>query len=119
MALETLRDLQTIGETAIYQVAESGTTNRPDAVDCHIHVYHNENKIQFQIQQGPIKENGVNGCQVDDIIGIARQIIHGLNQNFPCRENSCAITKLDEALHWLKARTADREKRGVEGHNKE
>ena len=34
---------------------------------------------------------------------------------FRCRENALAITKLEEALHWLAHRTADRERRGVEG----
>ena len=34
---------------------------------------------------------------------------------FRCRENALAITHLEEALHWLEARTAKREARGVEG----
>lgn len=32
-----------------------------------------------------------------------------------CRENSMAITKLEEALLWLRKRTMGREQRGVEG----
>lgn len=35
----------------------------------------------------------------------------------PCRENSIAVTKLDEALMWLKKRKEDRTARGVEGTN--
>ena len=88
-------------------------------VSQYVEVDHDANSIKFTIQKGPIKENGQNGCQVDYMIVIAQAIIKGLNQKFPCRENSCAITKLDEALLWLSKRTADREKRGVEGHNKE
>jgi len=34
---------------------------------------------------------------------------------FRCRENSLAITKLEEALMWLNKRTGDRMVRGVEG----
>ena len=34
---------------------------------------------------------------------------------FACRENALAITKLQEALHWLEHRTKSREARGVEG----
>jgi hypothetical protein len=34
---------------------------------------------------------------------------------YATRETSLAITKLEEALHWLAARTADRVRRGVEG----
>ena len=98
MALETLKD-----------------TALPNWVE----VDHDANSIKFTIQNGPIKENGRNGCQIDQMIFVAQMIIKGLNQNFPCRENSCAITKLDEALHWLDARTRDRTKRDVEGYNKE
>lgn len=73
--------------------------------------------ISFAIQNGPIRENGLNGCQVDDMIIVATSIIRKLNGEFPCRENSLAITKLEEAIHWLNARTKDRESRGVEGKN--
>jgi len=52
---------------------------------------------------------------VDIVIEAAKVMLEGLNKEFPCRENSCAITKLDEALHWLTARKVNREKRGVEG----
>ena len=71
--------------------------------------------VSFRIQDGPIKENGVNGCQVDTLIETARKMITELNIKFPCRENSIAITKLDEALHWLEHRKKDREARAVEG----
>ncbi len=36
---------------------------------------------------------------------------------FKCRENALAITKLEEAMHWLAHRARDRERRGVEGKN--
>ncbi len=75
------------------------------------------NSITFTIQNGPIKENGLNGCQVDDMIIVATSIIRKLNGEFPCRENSLAITKLEEATMWLEKRTTDRESRGVEGKN--
>ena len=38
-----------------------------------------------------------------------------LQSAFPCKENACCITHLQEALMWLEKRTRDREKRGVEG----
>jgi hypothetical protein len=46
-------------------------------------------------------------------------MFEGLNKNFPCRENSIAITRLEEALMWLDKRTANRDARGVEGFNKQ
>ena len=81
-------------------------------------VHGEESSVQFTIQSGPIKEFGVNGCQIDDVIAWAKEKIEGFNAAFPCKENSVAITKLDEALLWLGKRKADREKRNVEGTNK-
>lgn len=80
-----------------------------------IYVRHDKNSLSFTIQDGPVKEKGLNGCQIDTIIEAAKIMLEGLNDKFPCRENSLAITKLDEALQWLEYRKRDREKRGVEG----
>jgi len=74
-------------------------------------------ELKAKIQLGPIKQAGVNGCQIDDVITFAREFITGLNKNFPCRENSIVITKLEEAEMWLEQRKKDREERGVEGMN--
>lgn len=114
MALETLKGINKIGE---FKVASA--TETYDLAETFIFVDHDRNSIHFVIQNGPVKENGVNGCQVDTIIAAAKIMIEGLNKNFPCRENPLAITKLDEALLWLGKRKADREARGVEGFNKE
>ncbi|KKL81517.1 hypothetical protein LCGC14_1993940 [marine sediment metagenome] len=114
MALETMRAVHAIGDATVRHTfgKTCSSVENPD-----IDVNHDENTIKFTIQNGPIKEHGRNGCQVDALIHVARRIITGLNQKFPCRENSCAITKLDEAMMWLRERTADRETRGVEGTN--
>lgn len=82
-----------------------------------VYVRHDVNSLSFTLQNGPIKEVGVNGCQVDTVIEAARVIIARLNDKYPCRENALAITKLDEALMWLRERTRNREERGVEGTN--
>lgn len=78
-------------------------------------VHGEPSSVKFTIQSGPIKEVGVNGCQIDDVIQWVKQTIEGFNQQFPCRENSMVITKLDEALLWSAKRKTDREKRSVEG----
>lgn len=75
--------------------------------------------VTFVGQRGPVKEVGVNGCQIDDMITFALGTIRTFNKKFPCRENSLAITKLEEALHWLDARKRDRVSRHVEGRDKE
>lgn len=38
-----------------------------------------------------------------------------LQAKFPCKENACCITHLEEGLMWLEKRTRDRVKREVEG----
>lgn len=122
MALETLQGFTQIGGFGVTR-SKPADMSWEDFDELRkkypIHVSDHMNAISFRIQAGPIKENGVNGCQVDTMIETARLIIKGLNDKFPCRENSMAITKLDEALMWLSERTRDRQNRGVEGFNKE
>lgn len=77
------------------------------------------NKVIFWIQDGPIKEHRVNGLQATDILKFTQHLFESLNAAFPCRENALTITKIEEALHWQTARTADRDKRGVEGKSLE
>lgn len=79
---------------------------------------HGPKQVTFTLQDGPIKEVGVNGIQIDGVIEWAKGVIEGFNAKFPCRENSMTITKLDEALLWSVKRKMDREKRGVEGKDK-
>jgi len=73
--------------------------------------------VHFRIQDGPIKEKGVNGCQVDDIIKFAQLLVEEFNREFPCPENDSCIGYLAAALERLEDRRKDREKRGVEGRN--
>ena len=74
--------------------------------------------IDIKFQLGPIKEVGVNGCQIEDVIDILVARLEGFqNGPYKCRENALSITKLQEAKHWLNHRTADRVKRDVEGKN--
>ena len=71
---------------------------------------------QVQFQKGPIKECGVNGVMNEDLIAMVIDRIQSFQESeYKCRENAVAITKLEEALMWLRKRTQDREDRGVEG----
>ena len=66
----------------------------------------------------------LDGSKTDGVTNeeVMRVLIHRLtflnekwqNGKFRCRENSIAITKLEEALMWLEKRTADRVERKVE-----
>lgn len=80
-----------------------------------IYVRNDVNSLSFTIQNGPIKEVGVNGCQVDTIIEAAKLIIEGLNKQFSCSENEVAILRLNQALFQLHKRKLEREQREVEG----
>jgi hypothetical protein len=67
-------------------------------------------------QKGPIKECGVNGVANEDLIAMVIDRLQSFQESaFNCRENAIAITKLEEALLWLRKRTMDREARNVEG----
>ena len=57
-----------------------------------------------------------NGTTNEEVIACLIDRITWLNSGpWSCKENACAITKLEEALMWLNARTAKRQARGVEG----
>lgn len=71
--------------------------------------------IQIKFQSGPIKEHGVNGVQVEDLIQLGIDRLRFLNTKMACRENSISLTHLETALLWLLKRTTERQKQGVEG----
>jgi hypothetical protein len=76
--------------------------------------------IKVDWQNGPLGRDAdrlePNGAFVETVIAIAVDRIQFYQESgFACRENALAITKLEEALHWLNHRTARREQAGVEG----
>ena len=85
------------------------------------HVYGTGLKIDWQ--DGPLgrgdDRKAPNGAFVETVISAAIKRLEFYNEGkFRCRENSLAITHLQEALHWLEARTREREERQVEGEHK-
>lgn len=76
----------------------------------------NPKLVMIHFQEGPIKECGINGCCNEDLIAMCIcRLEYFQNSEYKCRENAVAITKLEEALMWLRKRTNAREIRGVEG----
>mgnify|MGYP001575771354 CR=1 FL=1 len=76
------------------------------------------NALQFQtVVFYELREDGSfdNGTTIEEMLCVSIERLQDLNGRFPCRENSIAITKLQEAWMWLTERTADRVRRGVEG----
>lgn len=74
-------------------------------------------RIQIiEFQNGPINEKGVNGLTQEVLLEIVIDRLRSFQAgSFACRENAIALTKLEEAQHWLLARTRARMVRGVEG----
>lgn len=70
-------------------------------------------------QNGPIAENGVNGVTQEVLLAIIIDRLQSFQKGpYACRENALALTKLEEAKHWLFSRTLERMQRGVEGTHK-
>jgi len=119
MALETLKG---IGVIACFPVLELSSTLSPEDYALvsdgeHIVINHEKNSISFQIQKGPIRENGINGCQIDAMLAATLNIIEGLNHHHPHIKNDEAVEHITKALDALYARKKDRLERGVEGTN--
>ena len=84
-------------------------TSKPNEDEAHL-------PTCVKFQKGPVKEHGINGCHNEDLIAIVLDRLECFqNTEYKCRENALAITKLEEAMMWLRKRTQDRENRGVEG----
>lgn len=67
-------------------------------------------------QNGPINEVGVNGITHEVLLAIVADRLRSFQAGpFACRENALALTKIEEAQHWLQQRTLARMRRGVEG----
>lgn len=131
MALETLNGIKCLGQYSIV-VMDDLREQFPDKFNASggmdyawfekeirpkhfVYIRHDMNSISFTLQRGPVKENGVNGCQVDTLIEASLAIIEGLNKQIPHPENHIVMAHLQTALDHLHKRTKDREHRGVEG----
>lgn len=76
--------------------------------------------VMVVFQEGPIKENGINGAQNEDLLAIVIDRLEGFQGgNFPCKENEAALDMVRGALSMLEKRTNDRISRGVEGKSEQ
>lgn len=72
--------------------------------------------VIIDFQNGPVKEAGVNGISNEALLAIVADRLLGFQAGaYACRENAIALTKIQEAMHWLHHRTNERLQRGVEG----
>lgn len=94
---------------AIYGIDPS--TN-PSADDC----CRDETRATVLFQNGPINEVGVNGLTHEALLAIVADRLRSFQAGpYSCKANACALTKIEEAQHWLQSRTLERMRRGVEG----
>jgi hypothetical protein len=74
------------------------------------------NGVEIIFQNGPINEVGVNGVTQEALLEIVADRLRSFQAGpYSCRENALALTKIEEAQHWLQQRTLARMRRGVEG----
>lgn len=72
--------------------------------------------IEVRFQNGPVQEVGANGITHEALLAIVVDRLRGFQSGqYACRENAIALTKIEEAMHWLHSRTRSRVARGVEG----
>lgn len=75
-----------------------------------------EKSVVIRFQNGPINEAGINGLTQEVLLAIVADRLRSFQSGqFACRENALALTKIEEAQHWLHSRTLSRMQRGVEG----
>ena len=92
------------GASHVYQISDNNPS--PDA----------EPMCVLRFQKGALKEVGFNGISDEALLAVLIDRLRGFQSGpYSCRENALALTKMEEALHWLNARTRDRVARGVEG----
>lgn len=73
----------------------------------------------IKFQNGPIAEHGVNGLTEGILIAIVIDRLRSFQSGkYACRENALALTKLEEAQHWMQHRTRARMRRNTEGTSK-
>lgn len=95
------------GFNAMNNPSRFGETSAPLAIG---------NIILFQ--NGPIGDVGANGVTQEVLLEIVADRLRSFQKGpFTCKENACALTHIEEAMHWLQQRTIERMRRGVEGTN--
>lgn len=80
-----------------------------------------EHAVDIHFQNGPINAdgNGVNGLTHEVLLAIVADRLRSFQKGpYSCKANACALTHIEEALHWLQQRTLERMRRGVEGTHK-
>lgn len=102
----------TLQVTAVDEPGHGGA-NHHYAIDC---ASNEEAATDIKFQNGPIAETGVNGITHEVLLAIVADRLRSFQKGpYSCKANACALTHIEEAMHWLQQRTIERRRRGVEG----
>ena len=105
-----------LGNTAVPKLAKiiryDTASNDPGSdADVENFVY---TRIKFQ--EGPIKENGINGLSLEALIAVLIDRLEGFQTGtYKCHDNQMALDHLQGARLWTHKRALDRVARQVEG----
>jgi hypothetical protein len=103
------------GANHAYEISGFDLAGNPSAYDPE-YGQRTGQQLEIFFQNGPINEHGVNGVTQEVLLAIVIDRLRSFQAGqFACRENAIALTKLEEAQHWLQSRTRSRMARGVEG----
>ncbi len=98
-----------------YEITGFDTTTNP-SVENPEGYKHSYSRLVLLFQNGAIAEAGVNGVTHEVLLAIVADRLRSFQTGpYACRENALALTKIEEAQHWLQHRTMARMRRGVEG----
>lgn len=78
----------------------------------------NARTTRLSFQNGPlgVDGSGVNGITHEALLSILCDRLRGFQSGpYACKANACALTHLEEAMHWLQQRRRDQMLWGVEG----
>lgn len=102
------------GANHAYRIAGFSLASNPSAGDGTLQNCATELVLYFQ--NGPIGEVGVNGVTHEVLLAIVADRLRSFQKGpFATKANACALTHIEEAMHWLQQRTLERMRRGVEG----
>lgn len=101
------------GACHAYEITGFDASNHPG-----LQVLDHVDRAVILFQNGPIREQGVNGVTQEVLLAIIIDRLRSFQAGaFCCRDNAVALTHCEEALMWLQRRTRERIRRGVEGTN--
>lgn len=117
LKVETHDEPGTGGANHLYMITGFDTASNPSCPFMERHgAPAKHSTILFQ--NGPIAEVGVNGLTQEVLLAVVADRLRSFQAGpFACRENALALTKVEEAMHWLQQRTLARMRRGVEGRS--